>query len=351
MLNIGQMFLVGFSGTEVQSDHWIVDAITSEQIGGVILFDRCVQGTVQNITSPEQLRQLTGSLQQYAETPLFIAVDQEGGKVCRLKASDGFVAMPSAAALGREDNICTSRYAEETAAVLAGCGINLNFAPVVDLEINPANPIISRYERSFGSDPQQVARHAAAFIEAHHRHGVGCCLKHFPGHGSAGSDSHLGFVDSTLCWQEIELLPYQYLIQSGYTDGIMTAHLVHRGLDPSGQPATLSPAIITGVLRQKLGFNGVVFSDDLQMRAISDGWSYEEAVQRAILAGVDVLVVGNNLAPRQDAVQAGIRAVAGMLDSGLIDEKHISDSLSRIARFKEKITRRRPWKAIDLRTV
>jgi beta-N-acetylhexosaminidase len=123
----------------------------------------------------------------------------------------------------------------------------------------------------------------------------------------------------------------------------MTAHLVHRTLDPSGLPATLSPEVVDGILRRQLGFTGVVFSDDLQMRAISDGWGYEEAVQRAVLAGVDVLVVGNNLALRPDAVDVGIRAITKLLDSGRVDEKRIHDSLARIALFKECITGEQPW--------
>jgi beta-N-acetylhexosaminidase len=126
----------------------------------------------------------------------------------------------------------------------------------------------------------------------------------------------------------------------------MTAHLVHRGLDPKGLPATLSPAMVGGMLRQQLGFGGVIFSDDLQMRAISNGWSYVEAVQQAVLAGVDVLVVGNNLNPRQDAVQVGIQAIRGLLDNGRIDENHIGDSLQRIACLKEKIAGKQSWHSI-----
>ncbi len=345
-LNIGQMFVMGFSGCEVASDHWIVAAIEQHHLGGVILFDRNVDTSVQNIRGPEQLRRLSKTLQQSAETPLFIAVDQEGGRVCRLKERDGFSASVSAAALAKEGIAATRREAKVLAAQLAYHGINLNFAPVVDLDLNPDNPIIGRYQRSFGRDPEQVIDHALAFVEAHHHQGIGCCLKHFPGHGSAGSDSHLGFVDVTECWQRIELEPYRRLIDAGFSDGIMTAHLVHRGLDPLGLPATLSPALIGGLLRQELGFHGVVFSDDLQMRAISKGWSYAEAVQQAVLAGVDVLVVGNNLDPQQDVLQVGIAAIRELLDRGGIDENHIRDSLTRIALFKEQITGKQAWKHI-----
>ena len=346
LLQLGQMFVVGLSGCEVQRDHWIVEAIQRDKLGGVILFDRNVDTSVQNISSPQQLKRLVLSLQQYAEQSLFIGIDQEGGRVCRLKERDGFAVSVSAADLAAQGVVATRKEAARMAAMLADHGITLNFAPVVDLDLNPDNPIIGRYQRSFGTMPETIVSHAAAFIEAHHQQGVGCCLKHFPGHGSAGSDSHLGFVDVTECWQPIELEPYRRLINLGYSDGIMTAHLVHRGLDPAGKPATLSSAIISGTLRQQLGFTGVVFSDDLQMRAISKGWSYGEAVQQAVLAGVDVLVVGNNLDPRPDVVQVGIQAIDALLDTGRIDEKRIRDSLQRIALLKEKIAGKHSWKHI-----
>ena len=344
---LGQLFMLGFRGTTLSADHWLVGAVRDQGLGGVILFDRNVDGTVQNVVSPDQLRRLVDDLQQLAPLPLLVGIDQEGGRVCRLKERDGFAPCVSAASLGGESPAVVAEHAEALAAMLAHCGVNLNFAPVVDLELNPANPIIGRYQRSFSADPATVIACARAFVEAHHRFGVGCCLKHFPGHGSAGGDSHLGFVDVTECWQAVELEPYRSLFAAGYTDGVMTAHLVHRGLDPSGLPATLSPAVITGLLRDQLGHRGVVFSDDLQMRAISDGWTYAEAVQQAVLAGVDVIVIGNNLAPCEDALVTGIRAVADLLDSGRIDANRIDQSLARIALFKERIAGERPWQAID----
>jgi beta-N-acetylhexosaminidase len=340
---LGQMFVAGFRGCEVGDDHWIAAAMARDQLGGVILFERNVDGSIQNIDSPQQLKQLVKSVCQYAAFRPFIAIDQEGGKVCRLKESAGFAPSRSAAELAREGVAATVRHTAIMAAELAEYGINLNFAPVVDLNLNPDNPIIGRYQRSFGADPAEVVVHAQAFISAHHRQRIGCCLKHFPGHGSAGRDSHLGFVETTDCWQSIELEPYRRLIASGYGDGIMTAHLVNRQLDPSGLPATLSPLVIEGLLRHELGFSGVVFSDDLQMRAISQGWSFTEAVQRAVLAGVDVLVVGNNLSPVENAVQEGIRAIEALLDSGRVDGNRICASLERIALFKEKITGKQPW--------
>jgi Beta-glucosidase-related glycosidases len=342
-LELGQMFLVGFLGREIKADHWLARALAEDHVGGVILFARNVDGSVQNIESPRQLERLIGQLRRFATTPPFIAVDQEGGKVCRLSPRDGFAPSRSAAELADAGIHATAHAAGLMAAELAGYGINLNFAPVVDLDLNPDNPIIGRYQRSFGSDPAVVTAHARLFIETHHHYGVACCLKHFPGHGSAGSDSHHGFVDTTTTWHPMELEPYRNMLATGYCDGIMTAHVVNRCLDQSGLPATLSPAMITTRLRHELGFDGVVFSDDIQMRAISNGWRYAEAVQLAVLAGVDVVVIGNNLCPVEYGVTEGIRAVADLLASGRITPHRIRCSLARIAHLKAMIAGQQPW--------
>ncbi|MGE4560701.1 MAG: beta-N-acetylhexosaminidase [Desulfobulbus sp.] len=340
---IAQIFVIGFRGCTLPHDHWLTGALAENPPGGVILFDRNIDRSVQNIESPSQLAALTARLQQASRTPLLIAVDQEGGMVCRLKERDGFSASPSAARLAALGVEATAGSADKMAAQLAAMGINLNFAPVVDLNLNPENPIIARYERSFGADPLAVAAHARAVIAAHHRHQVACCLKHFPGHGSAGADSHLGFVDVSTCWQPVELEPYRQLIAQGYADGIMTAHLINRQLDLSATPATLSSLVIEQLLRRDLGFTGVIFSDDLQMRAISNGWSLSGAIQQAILAGVDMPVIGNNLDPREDVLTIGIRAVEELLDSGRIDRHRITDSLERITRLKTTCTGHGTW--------
>ena len=343
-LALGQLFLVGFAGLSVDAGHPVVEDITRHGLGGVILFDRALNGERQNIESPAQLSALTATLQRHARTPLLIAVDQEGGRVCRLKEEDGFPPSPPAKLLGDGgDPGRTRRYAEQMAASLAGCGINMNMAPVVDLDLNPANPIIGRFQRSFGSEAGLVANHAAAFIAAYHQHGIACCLKHFPGHGSAAGDSHLGFVDNTGQWRPEELGPYQKLIADGFADSVMTAHVVNRQLDTSGLPATLSAPVISGLLRDRLGFPGVIMSDDLQMRAISDRWSYAEAVQKALFAGVDLIIVCNVLAREEDAVGRGIRAVEEMLAAGRISERRVRDSLQRIAILKQKIGGEVPW--------
>lgn len=343
-MNLGQLFLAGFDGTTVDENHSIVDDIVRHGLGGVILFDRNVDGSRQNIVSPEQLCKLTKDLQQFGKGSLLIAVDQEGGKVCRLKQGDGFPPTQTAvqlASLSSEETVFEFNLLAET---LHDSGINFNLAPVVDLDLNQKNPIIGMFDRSYGADPLVVYELASKFIAAHHARGIACCIKHFPGHGSARADSHQGFVDITDCWQEKELQPYKLLIENGFADGVMTAHVIHGGLDKERVPATLSQQIIQQVLREKLNFDGVVVSDDLQMKAISDHWSFEEAVQRSILAGVDLIIVGNNLIREPDGVARGIKAVAELIDSGRIEESKVLQSLDRVTKLKQKITGVLPWK-------
>jgi beta-N-acetylhexosaminidase len=344
-LNLGQMFLVGFDGLSVEADHPAAEAVIRDRLGGVILFDRNIDGSRQNISSPEQLRLLTASLQRLAEIPLLVAVDQEGGRVSRLNPEDGFPLTLSAGELGIEDDPgATGRQADIIAQSLAACGINFNLAPVVDLNLNPENPIIGRYDRSFSSMTAGVVRHAAAFIDSCHRQGIACCLKHFPGHGSAAADSHQGFVDITDQWSEEELSPYMHLLGTGFNDAVMTAHVVNRRLDPSSLPATLSRDMVAGLLRSRLGFSGVIVSDDLQMKAISARWGIEEAVSMAVSAGVDLVIIGNNLVREENALARGIRAVENLLDTGGISEDNVRQSLARIAALKGKIAGDIPWR-------
>ena len=342
-MDTGQMFMLGFQGTSINESHWLSTAIEEEQLGGVILFDRNVDGTVQNISSSGQLCRLTASLQAMAATPLLIGVDQEGGQVCRLKERDGFPGTLTARELaGLPGEEVTVRL-RAMAATLSQAGINFNLAPVVDMDINPDNPIIARYQRSFGASTGDVVRCARIFIKAHHEHGIACCLKHFPGHGSAAADSHLGFVDITDHWQKDELVPFSHLIDEGLSDAVMTAHVVNRHLDETGLPATLSAGIIKGLLRDKIGFCGVTISDDLQMRAITDRWDFDETVRKAVLAGVDILVIGNNLSREGDVLKRGKQVISDMLDRGEVEGHYIKSCLARIECLKNKISGVKPW--------
>ncbi len=331
---LGQMILVGFDRTAVNDNPALVRLLAEDQPGGLLLFDRDMAKNRRNVVDPAQLRTLCADLQARSPQPLLLAVDQEGGRVCRLKECDGFPATVSAAILGRNDDLTASDRAAETMAVnLAVLGINWNLTPVVDLAVNPDNPVIARLGRAFGADPALVTRHAAAVITAHHRHGIACCLKHFPGHGSSSHDSHLGFVDVTEGWHKDELAPFRALIAAGLADAVMSAHIFHRHLDPA-LPATLSPAILTDLLRHELSFQGVIVSDDLQMRAISDRWSLAEAVGLAIEAGADMLIIGNQLAREPQALRLGVTAILDLLHRGRITETRLQTSLARIETLK-----------------
>jgi beta-N-acetylhexosaminidase len=293
---IGQMLMVGFKGFEANGINNIAEDIERYHAGGIVLYDYDVptQKYERNIQSPLQLYRLTNSLKKYSSLPLLIAIDQEGGRVNRLKVNYGFPASVSAVYLGMLNNLdSTNKYAETTASTLQNEGININLAPVVDLNINPENPVIGKIGRSFSADPAIVVSHASEVIKAHHRHNVFTTLKHFPGHGSSTADSHLGLTDVTATWQRSELEPYRAIINAGICDIVMTAHIFNSNLD-AGYPATLSKNIITGILRDELKFDGVVISDDMQMKAISDYYGLETAIYRAIDAGVDILLFANN---------------------------------------------------------
>jgi beta-N-acetylhexosaminidase len=333
---IGQILLIGFRGLETTAESAVVKDIQAGRIGGVILFDRDLAlGTAErNIRSPEQVKVLIRSLQSRAAIPLLIAVDQEGGQVVRLKEKIGFPATVSAQYLGQvNDTELTRGYAERTAVALAACGFNLNFAPLVDLNVNPENPIIARYERSFGADPATVVRHALAVIEGHRCHGVACTLKHFPGHGSSRQDSHLGCTDVSDTWSAMELEPYREIIARGQTDIIMTAHIFNRHLDPDF-PATLSAKIIGGLLRGQLQFQGLVIADDLHMKAISDFYNLETALELALNAGIDIILMANNRVYDQDIAIRTQEMIFGLIATKRVSAARIEASCQRILDFK-----------------
>ena len=331
--------MVGFRGLNLAPENPVAADIRDRKIGGMILFDYDVptKTAVRNIQSPEQVTQLVRSLQQQAATPLFVAIDQEGGRVNRLKEKFGFPPTVSAQSLGTgNDPKATEQQAERTATTLEQLGLNLNFAPVVDLNTNPDNPVIGKIERSFSADPGIVTRHAEAWIAAHHRHNVLCALKHFPGHGSSRADSHLGFVDVTETWTKAELEPYRQLIKAGEADIVMTAHIFNAKLDPN-VPATLSRPVIAGILRGELGYQGVVVSDDMQMKAISAHYGLETAIQKAVDAGVDILVFGNNSLFDPDIAQKAAAIIKQSVKEGKISSARIDESYQRIMKLKKRL--------------
>jgi len=332
---IGQMIMSGVNdyASINKTDPILVD-IKNGLVGGVVLFEK----NIDKKKPTKSLKILIETLQKEAQIPLFITIDEEGGKVTRLKPKYGFPKTVSAAYLGEMDNLdSTSFYAQQTAGILSDLGINVNYAPDVDVAVNPDNPIIAGVQRSYSADEQIVAKHAAQVVKSHRDNSIITVLKHFPGHGSSHADTHKGIADVSNYWQFKELMPYKYLIDSGLADGIMSAHIVNKHLDEKNLPATLSPVIITNILRGVLNYNGVIFSDDMQMHAISKEYGFEESIKMAILAGIDVLMFANNVPgnEKRSALEIHI-IIKDLVLSGVISVNRIQCSYDRIIKLKQK---------------
>ena len=330
---IGQMLIIGFDDAKVTEKSSIVRTINKYNISGVILFDRFYKNRtkIKNIKNPKQLQQLTLNLKKYTNSKLLISIDQEGGKVQRLKKSYGFPSTPSAKKISLKSISEAKKQYQNMSDMLSLNGINTNFAPVVDLSINKENFVINRLERSYGVNPKTVTKYASIFIDTLQSKKILSVVKHFPGHGSSKDDSHKGFVDVTDTWNEIELEPYQNLIKENKVDMIMTAHVFNKHLDET-YPATLSFKINTKLLREKLNYKGVIISDDLQMNAISQHYSLKDTVTLVINAGVDILLFGNQLA-QQDTDEL-INTIFTQVKNGSINYERIKESNTRIKRLK-----------------
>lgn len=323
----GQCLMVGFPGPEPPQE--LLGWISRGMVGGIILFK-------QNITGPRQVRRLCRALQEAASespgaVPLWVAVDQEGGWVVRL--TEPFTVPPPAEELARQGPEAVSALARRLALELRCVGINMNLAPVLDVNTNPANPIIS--ERAFSADPQECARLGSAYIEALQGSGCAACAKHFPGHGDTATDSHQVLPVLTHDRQrleEVELVPFRSAV-SARVAAVMTAHILLPRLDPE-EVATFSRPIIEGLLRGELGHEGCVITDDLDMRAVADENPCEEAALKAIGAGCDVaLVCGTeDAAPRMhDALMKGLR-------KGELAEERLRQACRRVLEAKGRFT-------------
>lgn len=306
---IGQMIMVGFNGTTVP-DSLSYD-LQNRNLGGVILYSP-------NIRNPQQLQTLTAQLKQLSSSPLLIATDQEGGTVARLSKRNGFSNTYSAYQLGTVFNSpdSTAAQAAEMAQWLSSSGININFAPVADVDVNPNSPAIGAYGRSFSKYPMVVFSHDSAFINEMHKKNIATTLKHFPGHGSAMTDSHLGFTDITNTWADSELIPYTRLLENNYSDLIMAGHLFNAHLD-SLYPASLSYNVVTGLLKDKMGFKGIVITDDMLMGAISTQYTFSSAIKLAVNAGDDILLFAGNLINNKSIVDS----VEGIIEQDVYDGK------------------------------
>ena len=296
-------------------------------VGGVVLFGK-------NITDEVQLRGLIAGLQQSSPVPLLIGIDEEGGVVARLANSPGFdlPRYESAAAVGAQGTDAVRAMSAEIGAYLAGYGINLDFAPVADVNTNPDNPVIGT--RAFSSDPQEAADCVNAAVEGFSRAGVLCCLKHFPGHGDTAGDSHDGTVYTEKTMEELracEFLPFEAGIRAG-APLVMVGHIAAPNAvegEESDLPATFSRALITDVLRDELGFAGVVVTDSLAMGAITETYTPGEAAVLALQAGADLLLMPAGLAQAYDGVLAAV-------EDGRLTEERIDESVARILALKQQ---------------
>ncbi len=320
---IGQLAVVGFEGKTIGPE---LAALAREfDLGGLILFAR-------NVESPEQVAELAAEAQRFAgDAPLWVGIDQEGGRVARMRRP--MTEWPPMLALGRSgDEALASRFADALARELTAVGISIDFAPVLDVLTNPGNPAIG--DRALGERPETVARLGAAIVRGLQAGGVAACGKHFPGHGDTSVDSHL---DLPLVehpperLREIDFVPFRAAIEAGVA-AVMTAHLLVPAFDEE-HPATLSRRIVSDVLRGELGFDGLVFTDDMDMKAISARFTRERAVVSAVAAGCDVLLLcGTDVADHASAVEALVRAV----EREEIPRARIDDAVARQRRAKER---------------
>lgn len=398
---IGQMLIVGFGGldqdpkgqilwedpnnTNFRENSNIAKAIKNQYVGGIILFSRPIRQSPsgkfireRNIQNPEQTAKLTLDLQNYSKQirqneklptlPLLISIDQEGGMIDRLPKDQGFSnpnLLPQALGANEERAISelnkdpnspytvekalsqTREYADKMAIELNNLHFNLNFAPDLDVNINPLNPVLGGRGRCFSANADVVAHQAWEFVLAFHDKGIIATLKHFPGHGSSLGDTHVGLVDVTETYQkERELLPYQRLIEKGYEDIIMTAHVINGQLDKTQCkpglpddpktwcPGTLSQVTLTTILREQLGFKGLIISDDMTMGAIANEYPLDIALEKAINAGVEMFIIANNFS---DDTELLVNTIAKLIKEGRVKTSLIDNAYQHIVELKKRI--------------
>jgi beta-N-acetylhexosaminidase len=314
------LFCVGFHGTAPSPE---ILELVRRGVYGVILFGR-------NVESAEQVAELSGALKRAAQRPFMITVDQEGGRVARLRALHGFTEIPAMRVVGREGNPGLAR----EVGVLLGrelraVGIDQDYAPVVDVDSNPANPVIG--DRSFGRDPELVGRLGAALAVGLQSEGVAACAKHFPGHGDTSQDSHRHLPRLSHAMERldaVELAPFRALSMAGVAS-VMTAHVVFEALDPQ-RPATLSLAVMR-LLRERCGFHGPAISDDLEMKAVSEHFPLEQTVPDTILAGVDGFLVCHTAERQHRAIDLLRKAI----EEGRVPRERLVEATGRIALLKK----------------
>ncbi len=336
---IGQMIILGFNGTEVDKNSYISKLVKNLNIGGIILFDYHVptKDPIRNIINPSQTEKLISDLNSFARTPLFIAADVEGGYVNRLKPKNGFLPVIPAQSMGEDITTETTRVeARKIALQLKDLGFNMNFGPVLDVNVNPDNPVIGWLERSFSDNPEEVTNHARTFIDEHSKKGIISVVKHFPGHGSSNTDSHLGITDITNTYKDFELEPYVALQNEGLLDVVMTAHVINKNIDEK-YPATLSSKFLQDILREQIGFEGLIVSDDMHMKAISDNYGFKEAIIMSINSGCNLLILSNNGDTYdEELAQKTVDIIFEAVKSGEISKEKVINSYELITNLKNK---------------
>ena len=324
---LGQKLVFGFHGTELSEE--FRQLIREYKIGNVILFLR-------NVQSADQLRRLCGEIQtlilEVTGYPAFIVIDQEGGMVTRLPTDA--VTVPGAMAISATDDPANARIASEiTIRQLQGLGVNFNMAPVLDVNTNPANPVIG--VRSIGDDPHRVADYGEAAVRAYENTGVFCCGKHFPGHGDTNVDSHIGLprIEKTIeQLEEAELIPFRRCIEAGIP-AIMSSHILFPNIEKENIPGTMSRTIITDLLKKRLGFRGLVFSDCLEMDAIQKFYGTARGTVAAVKAGVDLAEISSTIGLMREAAEA----VNDAAEQGEFDLDEIRESVEKILAVKRNM--------------
>jgi beta-N-acetylhexosaminidase len=313
--DVAGLFCVGFHGKSPSRE---VLELVRRGVYGVVLFGR-------NVESAEQVAELVAELKRAAGRPLLVSVDQEGGRVARLRAPQGFTELPPMRALGDAGDEALAHAAGELlGAELRAVGIDQDYAPVVDVDTNPANPVIG--DRAFSRDPEVVGRLGAALARGLQSAGVAACAKHFPGHGDTSQDSHKDLPRLPHALQRleaIELAPFRALALAGVAS-VMTAHVVFEALDPR-RPATLSPAVMS-LLRERVGFQGCAISDDLEMKAVAEHFPLEEAAVGALAAGVDALLVCH----RADLQHRAVDLVRAAVEEGRLPRPRLAEARARV---------------------
>jgi beta-N-acetylhexosaminidase len=331
---IDQMIMIGFRGTSVGTDTDIAKIIDTTNIGGVILFDydTATKSYKRNITDRAQLTTLTSELQKRAKTKLFIAIDQEGGLVNRLKPTYGFPTWMSARTIALLDESRTRREYATLAQTLSSVGVNVNFGPVVDVATNDRSTLYTQ-KRIYSKNVYTVLHYARLWIDEHTKSHILSVAKHYPGIGSLVFDTHntIGMMST---FNTMALIPYNELILSKVLDGVMVGHVIVSGVDTL-YPASLSAKHIH-ILRNGLKFNGIIFTDDLQMKSVADRYTLKDRVTLAVNAGDTVLVFSNNMGTYDPELFFQVRAIimAGVKD-GSIDQSKIDDAYDRIMKIKQ----------------